>query len=267
MKKILSFVLVGAMLVSAMVTFSGCGIVSGLVETAFGVISGFGMDTEPIEKAVSHIEKDELDKALEVCKDMDKEVIEYGTYDILEAVTKKLEYYCDFDNWTCTDKYLVDTDAVNVLKAYSGILATLSFDEDDTNVDDFIAAALQLEKYAEWNEYYISNEGEYFTRAMEYIDKGQEASGDDAVEYYEKAYSELNKAYELYDDSQAKGLKEAAEFYGLYALQIRSTIDGDKISTSDKKAFERAYEDYLNAVKAYNTARTELVSALQALPQ
>lgn len=257
------------MLITSAVTLSGCGLITNIAETGLSgiqqIISGIGVDKKPIEKAIEHIEDDELEDALEECKDMDKEVIEYGSNDILASVAEKLEYYFYFDNWTLTEEHLVDPAAIENLKLYKSILSTLTFKDDDTNADDFISAALKLEKYVEWNEYHLSNQKTYFDQAVAHIDQGKD-SDDDAVAHYEKAYTVLNNAYNAFKDGKGKGMFEVSEFYSIFAEQIRDIIDGERITNSDQRAYEDAYEAYVKIVKEYATVMEQIITDLEDLP-
>ena len=153
MKKLVAFI----MMVVCSICFLGCGKNS--------------VDNESINKAITHIQANELENALIVCQTMDTKTIEEGSNKILECVLEQLNYYLSPDNWTNTKYVLVDSNAIDCLKLYKEILSLVTLEDSFTNANTFVLLALQLEDYVKWNEYYKADDN-YLTAAQNYMNQG-----------------------------------------------------------------------------------------------
>lgn len=227
-----------------------------------------GVDNTSIEKAVTHIEANELDEALTICENMNEQTRSEGTEKILNCIIKKLEYYLDSDNWTNTKYSLVDSKAIKELKIYQKILSLLPLEDTFTNATTFISTALKLEEYIAWNDYYKSND-DYLTEAMDYLNKGapyRNTSWSIAVTYYEKAYTVSNNAYNHFKNSSEKGMQEAAEWYKVFSEQIRRTINKENTTTAQDNEYNRASTSYKQMLNEYTSVLTEVIDILDSFP-
>ena len=227
-----------------------------------------GADSTSIEKAITHIEANELENALEICESMNEKTLEEGKDKILDCVLKKLNYYLDSDNWTNTNYALIETKAIDELKIYQKILNLLPLDDTFTNATTFVSTALKLSEYTEWNDYYKSNDN-YLTKAVEYMNQGapyRNTSWSIAVTYDEKAYTVSNNAYNHFKNSNEKGMQEAAEWYKVFSEQIRRTINKQDSTTAQDNEYNRASAAYKQMLNEYTAVLSEVIDVLESFP-
>lgn len=227
-------------------------------------------NTEVIDKVIMHIEANELENALKVCESMNDEKLEKGEERILESILKQLNYYLNnCDNWTNTKYALVDSKSINELKIYQKILNLLPLENKFTNANTFVATALKLEKYIEWNAYYKTNDN-YLTKAMEYMNQGapyRNTSWSIAVTYYEKAYTVANNAYNQYKNSNEKGMKEAARWYKALSEEIRRVINKEDSTAAQDKEYNNASATYKKMVEEYISVLSDVIDILDTFPE
>ena len=258
MKKIVSLLLVTIMLISCISLLSSC-------DTG----SKNNIDTEGIEQVITHIESNELNKALSKCQSLNQETLENSKDAILECILKNLEYYLEYDNWTNTKYALVDTKAIDELKIYKKILNLLPLEDTFTNASTFVSTALKLEKFIEWNDYYKSND-DYLTEAMEYMNQGapyRNTSWSIAVTYYEKAYTVSNSAYNYFKNSDEKGMQEAAEWYKVLSEEIKRTINKQDSTAAQDNAYSHASASYKQMVNEYISVLSDVIDIIDTFPK
>ena len=227
-----------------------------------------GVDNISIEKALTHIEANELENALNVCESMNEKTLEKGKEEILECILKKLEYYLDYDNWTNTNYALVETKAIEELKIYQKILSLLPLGDTFTNAITFISTTLKLEEYTVWNDYYKSDDN-YLTEAVGYMNQGapyRNTSWSIAVTYYEKAYTVSNNAYNHFKNSDEKGMQEAANWYKVFSEQIRRTINKQDSTALQDNEYNRASASYKQMLNEYKSVLSDVTDVLESFP-
>ena len=227
-----------------------------------------GVDNTSIEETITHIEANELENALNVCKSMNEKTLEKGKEELLECILAKLEYYLDYDNWTNTNYALVETKAIEELKIYQKILSLLPLDDTFTNATSFISTALKLEEYIVWNDYYKSNDN-YLTEAVEYMNQGapyRNTSWSIAVTYYEKAYTVSNNAYNHFKNSDEKGMQEAANLYKVFSEQIRRTINKQDSTVTQENEYNSAFASYTQMSDEYTSMLSDVIDILESFP-
>lgn len=227
------------------------------------------VDRVAIEKAVTHIEAGELDKAISVCQSMDAETREECVTTVLDCVLVELKYYLNFNNWTSTEYELVDPDAIEKLKKFQSLLALLPLEEAFTNATEFLDTAIMAEKYVEWNDYYNADDT-YLEDVMEYMNQGasyKSTSWSIAVTYYEKAYVLANTAHNHFSGSYASGMYEAAEWYRVFAEQIKRTINREKTTLSQESEYNAASAAYGQMLAEYLASNSEMIELLESFPK
>ena len=226
------------------------------------------VDTTDIKRAVMYIKLGELDIALSICQSMDDETRKEGVTAILECILVELDFYLNSDNWTSTELTLVDSIAIDKLKKYQEILSLLPLEDSSTNANTFISTALQLEKYTEWNDYYMADDV-YLTEIMEYMNQGavyRGSSWSTAVTYYEKAYTIADNVYNYFKEGNSKGMSEAAGWYKALSEQIKKTINKESITSSEEAEYNHASAEYKQMITEYTIALTEMIAILKSFP-
>ena len=202
------------------------------------------------DQIITHLEANELDKALEKSKQAD---LKKNSNDLVACIARKLELYIETNNWINTKYELVDPNTIEDLKKYKEILNMIPMEDNFTNVNSFVELTLSLEQYTKWNKYHQAQSSDtYLQDIQDYMNTGatyRNSSWSTAVRYYEKAYNVAESARIHYKDNDANyGMSEAEEFFEMYGILIKDVIEQEDTSTSDSNKFDSAKEKYVQII-------------------
>lgn len=225
------------------------------------------VDKEAIENTIDRIEATELNKALELIQGMDEQTLKAGKDDILAAVINKLNQYLYTSTWISSSSCLVKESAIVELENYQSILEALSLDPDTTNADDFVEKALMLKKYTKWNLYYAADD-DYLSEAQSYMNQGANYKSNPSIasQYYTKAYNVAIEAYNKFRNYSRSGMKEAADFYYNYAVQINGIISRSGTTSVEDDAYNNASKAYKAMINEYMDALSEVTNIVETFP-
>ena len=256
MKKTVSLLLAIIMFVSCVALLSACG-----------SSSNNNGGTGDIAQIVQHIEANESTEALRKCQSASRKTLETGKKDILDAVTKKLNYFISHSSYK-SSTYWIDERTINEIKNFKSILALLPLDDTFTNAIDFVNEAVKLEKFIKWNPY-VAEEDDYLQTIQDYLDTGasyRNSSWNIAVTYYEKALSVCRNATTAFSNDNNYGFKEISDFYNAYGTLIYNIIHKKDNTTAEENEFERAKEEYVSITNEYISANEEYLEILKTFP-
>ena len=231
------------------------------------------VETQPIgptnaEKIVMCIEANELNDALQLCKNTKNDLNTADTEKIIKALTIKLNRYLNTDTWVLTKYKLVDEKVIKELHIYQKILSALPIENHYTNANKFVSQALNLVKYINWNNYYLKAD-EYFDEMLEYMNMGAEYRGvswNITISYYQKAYNVANTAYNYYKGKSGKGMVECANMYKAFAGMVDDIINERETSSYDSDAYEHAMAKYKVILQEYIDTLSSIQEILDAFP-
>lgn len=216
------------------------------------------IDKHTVENIILRIEADELDSAISLIETMDEETLSTGKSEILNAVIQELNPYLNFNSWVSTAYSFVDERVIQDIEKYQTIVNMLSLNPDESNVDDFIAKALQLKQYTKQNTYHDAGGADDFKEIKSIMDQGAVYKSNPSIasKYYQQAYDKCMDAFNKFDGKTEYGMQEAADFYYNFAVQTKAIIDQSGTTSKQDDA-------YTSSTIAFKRIQSELIADLE----
>ena len=235
------------------------------------VLGGCGskVDKNLITETINRIDAGEVNYAFNKMQEMNKETLLSAEKEIFGKIVENLNEYLN-TNWVSSRTCLIDAKVITELKVYKGMIELMSLEDVSTNALDFINRALKLDKYREWNSFYVEMDNDSFTEMIEYTNLGsryKNLSWDAATGYYADAYDVAMNAYQRCAYKYEKGMYEAAEMFKAFATVIEKTIYRQEISQIDSNNYDTAMAEYKRVLGEYDAVISEVIDIIEGFPK
>ncbi len=225
-------------------------------------------DTSKYEKIAQNIECGEIDKAVNLCTEIEGEVSQKGKDIVMNALKVKLNSKITSTTTSFfQENQMIDNDVIAEYKQYKKIVDAMSLSTQDyTNIDTYIDTVISTEKYDKYGELWclwkdmqgdMDDGNTYYDRAVNsYSDYMRESHAEKARNSFRSCLSMCNNY-----DINAFGIRETYNFLDNYVSELNDYLNGGECSVSTYLA-----EEWQSKQDEASEKWLELTNLLKKLP-